>query len=94
MPYLLYNSTMENTELLSTAEVAQILGLSRMGIFKKIKSGEIKATQVGRGYVIAKNDILEIAGKLLGEEKKTAIQNSVKKTLTDYKEAIRRLGEE
>lgn len=80
--------------MLSTAEAAKILGLSRVGIFKKIQSGEIKATRVGRSYVIAKNDILEIAGKLLGEKKKIAIQNSVKKTLTDYKEAIRRLGEE
>ncbi|HXK36682.1 MAG TPA: helix-turn-helix domain-containing protein [Candidatus Paceibacterota bacterium] len=85
---------MEKKELLSTAEVAQILGISRQAVFKKIKSGEIKAERAGRSFVVRRDDILEIAGRILGEEKKRAIEKSVGKTLTDYGEAIRRLGQE
>lgn len=85
---------MDKKELLSTAEVAQILGISRIAVFKKIKSGEIKAERIGRGFVVRKADILEIAGQVLGEEKKRAIERTIDKTLTDYGEAIRRLGAE
>lgn len=85
---------MDDNEFLSVAEVAKILSLSRVGVHKKIKSGEIRATRVGRSFVIAKKDILEIAGHLLGEERKKTIEKSVDKTLKEYGEAIRKLGEE
>src|SRR3989338_2240547 len=44
-------------KLLSTIEVAKILGISRVAVFKKIKSGSIKAQKVGRNFVIFKKDI-------------------------------------
>lgn len=83
-----------NQEFLSTAEVAKILGISRIAVFKKIKSGEIKASRVGRSFVVAKKDILEIAGKLLGEDRKKEIEEAINRTLADYGEAIRQLGKE
>lgn len=52
----------------STAEVAEMLGISRIAVFKKIKSGKLPAMQVGRGYVIAKNDFLELHKKMLSRE--------------------------
>ena len=85
---------MDKKELLSTAEVAAILGMSRIAVFKKIKSGEIRAIRVGRGYAIAKSDVLEIAGHVLGENRKKEIEESINKTLADYGETIRRLGKE
>jgi excisionase family DNA binding protein len=85
---------MDKKELLSTAEVAKILGISRIAVFKKIKSGEIKAERIGRSFVVHRDDILEIAGRILGDEKKKAIENSIDKTLADYGEAIRLLGKE
>ena len=85
---------MDKKELLSTAEVANILGISRIAVYKKIVSGEIKAQRAGRSFVIRQGDILEIAGKVLGEEKKRSIERAVDKTLADYGEAIRRLGQE
>ncbi len=54
----------------STAEVAEMLGISRIAVFKKIKSGKLKAMQVGRGYVIAKNDFLELHRARLAKELK------------------------
>lgn len=43
----------------STPEVAKILGMSRIAIFKKIKTGKLKAMKVGKGYVVAKKDLME-----------------------------------
>ena len=54
----------------STAEVAEMLGISRIAVFKKIKSGKLPAMQVGRGYVIAKNDFLELHKAMLAKERR------------------------
>lgn len=48
-----------NDKFYSTPEVARILGISRIAVFKKIKTGKLKAMKVGKGYVIAKNDLME-----------------------------------
>jgi excisionase family DNA binding protein len=85
---------MEREDLLSTADVAKILGISRIAVYKKIINGEITAQRVGRGFVVRRQDILEIAGHVLGEQKKKSIEQSVAKTLSDYGEAIRKLGKE
>jgi len=45
-------------KLFSTPEVAKILGMSRIAIFKKIKTGKLKAMKIGKGYVVAKKDLM------------------------------------
>lgn len=45
---------MEDKRFLSTAELAKILRISRVAVFKKIKEGKIKAVKVGRNFVIEK----------------------------------------
>lgn len=42
----------------STPEVAKILGITRIAVFKKIKTGKLKAMKVGKGYVVAKEDLM------------------------------------
>ena len=79
-------------DLFSTTEVARLLGVSRVAIFKKIKSGEIKAKKVGRNYVIEKNDIAEVLGTVLGSSKKKDIDLSVKRAVKEYGEALKLLG--
>lgn len=44
-------------EFVSTGELAEILGISRIAVFKRIKRGEIKAVKVGRNFVIKKSDL-------------------------------------
>lgn len=59
----------------STAEVAEMLGVSRIAVFKKIKSGKLPAMQVGRGYVIAKKDFLELhKARLVKEHRKEVLR--------------------
>ena len=78
----------------STGEVAKILRISRIAVFKQIKSGKIKAEKVGRNYVIAQNDLLEALGKVVGSSKKKKIEEAVKRAVKEYGKTFKKLGEE
>lgn len=81
-------------ETLTTAEVAKLLGISRVAVFKKIKSGEMQAQKVGRNYVIKKADLPIEAGGALTNQKKRVIDEAVERTVREYGEALRLLGKE
>lgn len=88
---------MENekkSQFISTAELAKLLGISRVAVFKRIKNGEIKAMKVGRAFIIDKKDIPEIIGSSLSEENKKGIEEAVGKTIREYGETLRLLGKE
>jgi len=78
----------------STTEIAKILGISRVAVFKKIKKGEIKATKVGRNFIIDKKDLGDVLGEILSPEKKRVIDEAVNKTIREYGETLRLLGKE
>lgn len=79
---------------LSTTEIAKLTGVSRIAIFKKIKSGEIRAEKVGRNYIIPWSEFEAIAGHFVSQKKKKEIEKSVARTVHEYGEALRRLGRE
>lgn len=79
---------------LSTAEVAKLLGVSRIAVFKKIKSGDIKARRVGRNFVIGKKSIPMLLGKVVVEAQKKEIEKAVEKTIKEYGQTLRLLGQE
>lgn len=81
-------------ELFSTSEVAKILGVSRIAVFKKIKSGEIKAEKIGRNFVIRKEELPEVLNKVLSNSKKQEIEKSVEKTIKEYSQTLKMLGKE
>ena len=83
----------DNKAYFSTAEAAKILGISRVAVFKRIKSGKLKADRIGRGYVIAK-EALEIIGETLTDARKKEIDQSMKRIIKEYGEALRMLGRE
>ena len=85
---------MDKKQFFSTVELAKILGISRIAVFKKIKSGEIKAEKVGRNFIIDKKNLVEILGNTLTEENKREIEKSVKKTVKEYGETLKLLGKE
>ena len=78
----------------STSEVAKILGVSRISVFKKIKSGEIKAKKIGRNFIIERKDLAEILESVLREDKKKEIEQVVAKAIKEYGETFRLLGKE
>ncbi|MCX6760474.1 MAG: helix-turn-helix domain-containing protein [Candidatus Nealsonbacteria bacterium] len=48
---------MESKEFYTTKELAELLGISRIAVFNRIKKGDIKAQKMGRNFVIFKKDI-------------------------------------
>ncbi len=85
---------MENKELITTTELAKILGVSRITVFKRIKRGQIKAIRVGKNFVIPKDSLPEVLGKILSEKNKREIETAVKKTVKEYGQTLRLLGKE
>ncbi|MCL5010997.1 MAG: helix-turn-helix domain-containing protein [Patescibacteria group bacterium] len=51
---------MESKEFYTTKELAELLGVSRIAVFNRIKKGDIKAQKMGRNFVIFKKDIGDI----------------------------------
>lgn len=83
---------MKDKKFISTIELAKILGISRIAVYKKIKKGEIKAIKVGRNFVIDKKDLGNILGKELTEKEKKEIEKAVKRVVKEYGETLRLLG--
>src|SRR3989338_10090933 len=93
---------MENKEkkaiFISITELAKMLGISRVAVFKKIKKGQIRAEKIGRSYAISMEDATDIVrgvdSKVLTEEKKSEIKKAVEKVVKEYGETLRLLGKE
>jgi len=81
-------------EFYSSAEIARILNLSRVSVFNRIKLGKIKASKVGRNFVITHDSLLEALGKKLGKVKKEEIERAVDKAMEDYEKTFRLLSKE
>ncbi|MFA4815420.1 MAG: helix-turn-helix domain-containing protein [Candidatus Gracilibacteria bacterium] len=77
-------------DLLTTSEVASLLGISRIAVFKQIQSGILPARKIGRNYVIKRED-LQLPSAILTEEKKETLNQFVDKVIDDYGETLRLL---
>lgn len=83
---------------ISVAELAKMLGISRVAVFKRIKKGQIPAEKIGRSYAISMDDANEIIqginSKILTEDQKEVIKKAVEKAVNEYGETLRLLGKE
>ena len=85
---------MENSKYISLPELAKLLGISRIAIYKKVKAGEIKASKIGRNYAVERKYVEQIMGKALNDKEKKQIDKAVKKTVREYGEVLKLLGKE
>lgn len=85
---------MEKSRYASIQELATILGISRIAVYKKVRKGEIKSVRVGRSFAIPRKYIDNILGKTLGDKEKARIDTAVKKTVKEYGEVLKLLGRE
>ncbi len=81
-------------EFFSTAEVAHLLRISRVAVFKKIQSGIIPASKIGRGYAISREAVEAIMGSKLTESQKEEIKNVVRKATDEFRDTFERLARE
>ncbi len=86
--------TRKNKEYLSIPEAARMLGISRIALYRKVKSGIIKAEKIGRNYAIPKKNIKDTIGSELSEASKTEIDKAVHRTVKEYGEVLKLLGRE
>lgn len=84
---------MKGDNFISVKEAAEIMGISRMHIIRKIHSGQIPAIRVGRSFIIDKNNLGGIY-KNITDKDKSDIEKAVKKTVTDYGDVLIKLGAE
>ena len=84
----------EQTEYITIPQLAKVLGLSRIAVYKQVKSGKIKAQKAGRMYLIPAEAIDGLLGKKLTEKDKGQIEDAVRRTIKDYGEVLRMLGKE
>ncbi len=85
---------MTKKEFITIPQLAKILGISRIAAYKKVKNGQIKAVRIGRNFAIDRKYVLNILGKILGEEDKKQIDDAVKKTVKEYGRTLKLLGSE
>jgi excisionase family DNA binding protein len=85
---------MKKTEYITIPQLAKILGLSRIAVYRKVKAGQIKATRIGRNFAIPHKYVAQILGKTLGREDKKQIDSAVKKTVKEYGRVLRLLSTE
>lgn len=91
---------MKSEEFISIPKLAKLMGVSRTAVYKRVKKGEIKAIRIGRIYAIPKETVKElfggakVKGKALTEERKKIIDRAVAKTIKEYGEVLRLLGDE
>ena len=75
-------------------EFAKMIGVSRVTVYRKVKSGEISATKVGRAYIIDDKELIKVLKKEINEKDKDYIKKVVKKTIEEYGEALKKLSRE
>lgn len=75
-------------------ELADILNISRIAVFNKIKRGQLKAEKIGRNYIIHKKELQGIVCDDLTDKLKKEIENGVDKVISEYGEVLKRLGKE
>ena len=61
---------------ISIQQLANMLGISRIAVYKKIKKGRIKAVRIGRSYAISRKYADGIMGKVLNEDDKKEISTA------------------
>ena len=83
---------MKQAQFVSIQELAKILGISRIAVYKKVKKGQIKAIRIGRNFDIPKKYVDHILGHTLSDKDKQGIDRAVRKTVREYGETLKLLG--
>ena len=85
---------MKKSEYITISQLAEILGISRIAVYKKVKAGKIEAIRIGKNYAIPAKYINYILGNELRQKTKKEIENAVKKIVEEYGEVLEKLGQE
>lgn len=79
---------------LSVKEAADILGVSRIAVFQKIKRGQIQAEKIGRNYIIQAKDLPGVHSTAMTKKREGEIRQGVTRVVKEYGETLRLLAKE
>lgn len=85
---------MAHEKYITIPELAKLLGVSRIAIYKRVKKGQIPATKIGRTYVITDQTIAHILGKEVTSRGKERIDAAVRRTVREYGAVLKQLANE
>jgi len=85
---------MTTEKYITIPRLAEILGVSRIAVYQRVKKGHIPAVKVGKTYVITDKTVTEILGKRTSKKVKARIDAVVGRTMQEYGELLRKLGRE
>lgn len=88
------NKNTENKEFFTVKELADILNISRIAVFKKIQKGEIRAEKAGKVYIVSKKNLPGIITGELTDKLKNEISIAVSRVVKEYGETLKMLGKE
>ncbi|MFA6306592.1 MAG: helix-turn-helix domain-containing protein [Patescibacteria group bacterium] len=83
-----------NKKYYTVKELADILKISRVSVFNRIKKGQIKAEKIGNIYIIAAEDAGVMLNNDLTEQLKEEIAKGVLKVINEYGGTLKLLGKE
>jgi excisionase family DNA binding protein len=83
---------MVHEKYITIPELAKLLGVSRIAIYKRVKKGQIPAEKIGKTYVITDRTIADILGKELTSRGKERIDAAVRRTVREYREVLKQLA--
>jgi excisionase family DNA binding protein len=84
----------DQKDFFTIPEVAKLIGLSRIAVYKQVKAGQIKAMRVGKIYLIRDRDLAQVLGKKLTPDDIRSIEKSVNKGIRRYGEVFKWLAHE
>jgi len=79
---------------ITVPKLAEILGVSRITIYNRVKKGQIAAIKIGKTYVITDKTVAEVLGNKLTDRGKARIDTAVRKTVREYGDVLKKLGKE
>ena len=85
---------MTKKQYITLPELARLLGISHVAVWKRVKKGEIEAQKIGNTYVVADKELAYILGKKPTAKDKGRVEKAVKKVVKEYGEVLKRLSKE
>lgn len=85
-------TSMSNKKHVTITELAKIMNLSRVQVFRKIKSGEIPAEKVGNIYIIPAEYASLYTGEMTARDEKM-IAKGVDRVVSQYGEVLKKLAD-
>jgi len=85
---------MVKTHYITIPQLAKLLNISRIAVYKKVKKGQIPAKKIGRNYIISDMILQNILNKRLSSKAKRDLDKALDKVLREYSEVLKLLGNE